>query len=240
MISIVYLKVVAKADSSAPDPSYYDPFTKRFVKTYLEFKPDIPHRLVVVCCGGKKDESTEKIFDGMDVDYETYMGAGWDNGAFQEIGKKSYDDMMVCCATPVYFWRKGWLSLLWEAFEFQDRKGVVGPMASYQYSPHIRTSCFAFHPDMMRWYPNLVFDRKDCISFESGDWNFSMWLRLHGFPVTMVTADGKYPFPQWRKPANIFRRGDQSNCIIKDRHTDIYDSANECEKRKLELEADGY
>lgn len=240
MISIVYLKVVSKADSSAPDPSYYDQFTRRFVKTYVEFKPKIPHRLVAVCCGGKRTPHTESFFDGLKVDYETYIGSGWDNGAFQEIGRKAEDDILVCCATPVYFWREDWLSKIADAFEKENGRGIFGPMASLQRSPHLRTSCFAFHPDMMRWYPNLILNRKDCISFESGDWNFSMWSRLNGFPVIMVSADGYYPFPEWRKPSNIFRRGDQSNCLVRDRHWDIYDSASDDGKRKLELEADGY
>jgi hypothetical protein len=54
-----------------------------------------------------------------------------------------------------------------------------------------------------------------------------------------VTWDGDYDLPEWRKPDNIFRRGDQSNLIVRDRHADAYEVSTEAGKRVLEVLANG-
>jgi hypothetical protein len=46
-------------------------------------------------------------------------------------------------------------------------------------------------------------------------------------------------FPHWRKPENIFRRGDQSNLLVWDRHTEIFAKASEEERAKLAKLSDG-
>jgi hypothetical protein len=38
----------------------------------------------------------------------------------------------------------------------------------------------------------------------------------------MVTWDGEWRRKDWRTPQNIFRRGDQSNLLVCDHHTEIY------------------
>jgi hypothetical protein len=45
--------------------------------------------------------------------------------------------------------------------------------------------------------------------------------------------------PDWRKPPNIFRRGDQSNCLLFDHHCDTYAAASQEERARLEAMADG-
>ena len=91
-------------------------------------------------------------------------------------------------------------------------------------------------------YPKEVKDREDTYRFEVFGWpdrtpNFTLWAGLNGFPVKLVTWDGVYDLADWRKPTNIFRRGDQSNLIVKDRHCDAYDAAEN--KDELERMADG-
>lgn len=74
--------------------------------------------------------------------------------------------------------------------------------------------------------------------FESCQGGFTDWCVKRGYPVRMVTEAETYEPKDWRKPANIFRRGDQSNCLVWDRHTDIYARANLEEKHGLERAAD--
>ena len=74
--------------------------------------------------------------------------------------------------------------------------------------------------------------------FESGANSITSWADRAGYPTVLVTVDGRYFKGNWRKPANIFRRGDQSNMLIHDRHTQLLENASPEEKRKLSLDAD--
>ena len=60
-----------------------------------------------------------------------------------------------------------------------------------------------------------------------------------GLQTRLVTWDGSYDLPDWRKPPNIFRRGDQSNLIVRDRHADAYTVSDAEGKAKLEGLANG-
>jgi hypothetical protein len=103
----------------------------------------------------------------------------------------------------------------------------------------LRTPCIAFTPDVIRSYPLKVVDRATCCAFEHGPQNFSLWARESGFSSKLVTIDGEHDFQDWRKPDNIFRRGNQSNCLVRDRHPDVWDASGEDEKKAFSLQADG-
>lgn len=240
---LVYLHVVGRSDENAPDPIYYVPFQQRFLATYKQFKPTVPHELVVCCCGADNRAAipveVENSYNGLNPIFANYGGRGWDIGAFQHVVQLLHVDFAVFLATPVYFWRADWLQKMVDAFN-QYGDGLYGPMASYEHAPHIRTSCFGCSPALFRLYPYKIDSRDKARFFESTDWNFSTWVREEcGLPVKMVTADGSYDEPEWRKPDNIFRRGDQSNTLIRDRHCDLYNLASPEEKLQLANAADG-
>lgn len=248
-ISVIYLHVLGKSQDFAKDPSYYRPFSERFASTYEKFKPTIPSELRVVFCGSEPTDKDKELYAGLGAVFDTYLGTGWDLGAHQTIASKLDHDMVLCLATPAYLWLEGWLELTAEAFDMNG-DGLYGPMASYELAPHIRTSAFAFSPATIRTYPHEINSRETCFHFESGftstgiphqscSWSFSNWMAEQGKPVLMVNAEGCYVRDEWRKPDNIFRRGDQSNCLIRDRHWDIYQAASEAEKRTLEHLANG-
>lgn len=75
--------------------------------------------------------------------------------------------------------------------------------------------------------------------FESGAWNFSKWYEDMGYQVWMVTWDGMYARADWRTPENVFRKGDQSNLLVSDRHTALYAEADANTKAYLKKQADG-
>lgn len=230
-VTLLYLSVSGKSCDLAPDPSYYGPYEERFWRTYKQFKPAIEHDLLVVNCGGTKP------IEG-DFKSVAYNGPGWDIGAYQAIVPTMESDMIVCMATPVYFWRKGWLEAIVDCAN-KNGHGVYAPMASYETSPHLRTGCFAVHPKLMRDYPLKVDTRDKCCSFEARPGNFTQWVMEQDYPVLMVTENAYLEQKYWRKPKNIFRRGDQSNCLTWDRHNDIYFAASDEEKAILAQRADG-
>lgn len=231
-ISLVYLNVVGKATEDAPEPSYYAPFIERFCTTYRAYAPGISHELIIVDCGIGYGVGTAF---GMGNRHLHNHGPGWDCGTYQRIAKQLDCDMAVFMATPVYFWREGWLerlALAWSLFG----PGLYGPMASYENQPHIRTSCIACAPELLSLWPERIDTHLQCSAFEQA---FSLKAITSGGKCKLVTWDGFYDVQDWRKPDNIFRRGDQSACLLWDRHVDIFRDASPEEKVRLANAADG-
>lgn len=231
-IDIVYLHVVEKCHPSMPDPKFYQPFTNRFLKTFSSFTDLTGATMHNVFCGPGVTTESECLH------WHFYDGAGKDIGAHQKVARELTGDFAVFFATVAYLWKAGWLGRLKSAFE-QFGEGLYGSMASYENSPHIRTSCFACHPKLLAAYPVLIDTVEKCVMFESCQGGFTDWVISKGLPCKMVTWDGVYDKPDWRKPANIFRRGDQSNCLTRDRYTDQYDAASPDERSALEARANG-
>lgn len=233
-IVIAYTRVLGKACDLANPPEYYIAPTERFLKSWEQFKPTVPHEFVVVNCNPGK---TDSMFDHVANRYIEYYGGGWDCGTYQFIANCVHADLVVCFNAFSFLWQHGWLEPIIYAAQ-QNGAGVYGPTASYESNPHIRTPCIAFTPALMREYPHLANNRFTAVQFESGPDNFSLWAHKNGYPTLLVTKEGSYALDDWRKPANIFRRGDQSNVLVWDRHTEIYRNASPEEKRKLENDAD--
>lgn len=239
-IALIYTHVIGRSDPSAPPPEYYLPYAERFVGTYRKFNPGVEHDLVVVVCGPVEESSDFTSLDMFpkNTTFLRYTGGGWDCGAHQFAAKQLNCDWVVCLSSPVYFKRSGWLARFSDAWtKYGD--GLYGTQGSFEHATHIRTSCFAFKPDRMREYPNLIDTREKCRWFETQKWNLTQWFIDRGLAVKMVTWDGEHGPLDFRTPPNIFRRGDQSNCLTFDRHNDVYDKADPEEKVRLEKAADG-
>lgn len=233
-VAIVYLKIVNRIEQySIATP--YEVGHKRFYNGYRQFKPTIPHDLIIVRCGATEGPTD---FDSIATHYLRFDGWGSDCAAYQAIVRVLDYDLVLCMNTLAYPWRDFWLKPFVEAMEVHG-KGVYGATASYEIRPHLRTPCIAFHPDIVREYPFTTVNREDSVRFESGDNSISAWAERAGYPVILVTANGRYYKGDWRKGENIFRRGNQSNCLVWDRHTDLYFKAAPEEKRNLERAANG-
>jgi hypothetical protein len=236
-IVLLYIRILTKCNPNYVEPTPYSLGEKRFADSYRKFKPSIAHRFITVNAGdqSKMDHS----FDDITTENIPYNGTGWDCGTYQEIASKLDCDLVVCFNTLAYLWRAGWLEPLVSA-ACKYKKGVFGPTASCELQPHLRTPCIAFHPDLIREYPIKVIDRSSCCQFEHGPSNFSLWAMSKGYPAIMVAAGGEYWQKDWRKPANIYRRGDQTNCLVWDRHTLLYANADPVMRKKLEADADTF
>lgn len=236
-ICVIYLRVIKKSDPSYPVLKDYGESTARFIDTYTRFRPDVPHDLVVGNCGGYQPDS---LFDGLAHDQITVLSRGYDTGSYQELNRLMlWYDVVVACNTHVHFHRRDWLDALASAAQFFG-PGVYGPTASYENWPHLRTPCIAYHPGILEEYPLRVTDRGQCCLFEHGPLNFSKWAHDQGYPSMLVTADRQcWKINDWRKPPDIFRRGDQSNVLVGDRHTELYAQAGTAEKAALERLANG-
>lgn len=232
-IAVLYLKITRRIETY-PIATPYEVGHKRFYDGYRKFKPTIPHDLIIVRCGATEG-STD--FDSIATHYLRFDGMGSDCAAYQHVVRVLDYDLVLCMNTLAYPWRYFWLSPFVDALKVHG-KGVYGATASYENHPHLRTPAIAFHPDVVREYPFSTTNREDSVRFESGANSISAWAERAGYPVILVTADGRYYKGDWRKPNNIFRRGDQTNCLIWDRHTDLYRDSDDFTKQKLSQAAD--
>jgi hypothetical protein len=227
-VTAVFVRVVTK-------PEYHHS-EQRLLDSYLKFDAGYGHELVIIDrCGDSPDD--------VKATHLRYDDGGWDCGAWQFAGRSIDTDLLVCFNSSTYITGNGWLKRFVEAAEAHG-DGLYGPLASYEINPHIRTPCMVFQPHIIRQYPAQVMDRLDTYRMEvfgypGGTPNFTMWVRSKGWQTRLVTWDGDYDLPEWRKPDNIFRRGDQSNLLVRDRHADAYEVSSEEGKRVLEGLADG-
>lgn len=233
-IILAYLRILKKHDPDYPEHKSYQESAERFLATYKQFKPAIAHELMVVNCGSAEHDG---LFADVAAQHLPYYGGGFDCGTYQTLGSLLDCDLIVGLNTHAHFWRADWLGLFAVAFKASG-PGVYSATASYERFPHLRTPCIAFSPQVIQRYPAMVNTREAAVAFESGPDNFSLWAERKGYAARLVTADGSYPRSQWRAPQNIFRRGDQSNVLVRDRHTELYAQAGDQGKRVLERQAD--
>ena len=230
------MKIVL-ATIRVPEQTSYDIVTARWLDTYGRFKPETPHSLIVVDSDVAAPPGEHAAHTD---DFRVYTGGGWDCGIWQWLSKTVDADLLICTNTSTWFHRHGWMERFIEEFQTHGA-GLYGSMASYELSPHIRTPVYVFPPEIMRDYPILCNSRPKTYTFECagrGD-TFTSFCLKKGLPVKLVTWEGCYDLPDWRKPDNIFRRGDQSNILVKDRHSDAYEESDEAGKLKLAKLADG-
>jgi len=61
----------------------------------------------------------------------------------------------------------------------------------------------------------------------------TQWARQQGYATRLVTWSGDFDQPDWQQP-NVFRQGDQSDLIVRDRHCEAYAVSDAAGKAQLE------
>lgn len=227
--------MIKKWDESHPEHKSYAESAERFLRTYKEFKPKIPHELIVVNCGAPEPDG---MFDEIATGYARYDGGGYDCGTYQDVSNRLNCDLVFGLNTHTYFWRYGWLEPFVDAFKVCGH-GIYGASASFENNPHIRTPAIAFTQRVMADYPLLIHSREGTVNFEAGPQNFSLFALSKGYRVCVVAADSNYCLESLDKIPNGFRIGDQSGVLVHDRHTDLYRDASPEERIALQNKALG-
>jgi hypothetical protein len=228
-IAILYLRILKNSCPNWVAPLPYEPSTRRFLSTYLKFKPKIPHDLVVVNCGSREHDG---MFDGI-AQHIFCDSGGFDGGTYQAMGPLMCHDLVLGLNTHTYFWRDGWLERFAEAFT-KYGPGIYGATGSYEANRHIRTPSIAFTPEIISRYPKTIDTRDKAGEFEFGPNNFTIWAQSQGYPAIVVATNGDYKLHEIRRIKEGFRRSTQQNCLIRDRHTDVYDHASPQDRQHLE------
>lgn len=173
--------------------------------------------------------------EGLPVRLGVYHGNGCDIGSAQQLSKLiNPDTLMVMLTTRCYLHRPGWLARYVAAFE-NDRDGLFSASASWEGGKrHLCTRAYAMRAGLFASYPHAINSREDGQSFEIGEWCVTDWFYSQGRKCYQVTFDGIQEEPFWRAGENIYRRGDQTNMLVWDRHTDKYRDADIIERARLE------
>jgi len=217
----------------------FEPLVKRFVSNYKQLPPDYPHELHVICNGGEPTPEIKSLFSDLSPIYHTHDNSGWDIGAFQKFAPLVNCNPILFLGTNTHFRRAGWLRRLVEVYK-EIGPGLLATATSNDICPHVRTNGFLCDPKLVTAAtPNKISTLKDRHHFEVGPTSLYSTARGQGLPCFLVTWDGVYPPERWREPVNIYRRGDQSNCLIYDRHHEIFEASSPEMKVRLGRIADG-
>ena len=213
--AVVYIHV--------PGCGEHQQMATHFVESYRMFPPGHDHQTIIVCQSNPPDAFARQTFAELPkVRYYQHDDSGFDIGGYIAAAKGLKADFMLCLGGSSYFRRAGWLARMVDVWD-KTGTGLYGAIGTYEVSPHLSTSGFWCPPKMLAQYPIKVMSKRQRYDFEHGP--NALWKQVHarGEIVKLVTWDGEYEWKQWRTPPNIFRRGDQSNCLAYWHHNTKFD-----------------
>lgn len=219
-VGIVYPYII-KSTLREGEEAMYDAGARRFLSTLKEFMPEMHFYLHWVKCN-ESEKSIPKVHPDEAI-YYNYDGVGFDVGAWMKVASHIDNDFVIFCNSLVFFNQHGWMEKLVDARE-RYGPGLYGYFASFENNPHIRTTIWACDPRSLRLYPEKIITRQDTLDFESGPKRFGRFIEKRKEPVLWVAKDGVYDQSEWASVKNGFRSGDQSNLLVMDRHTLIFDT----------------
>jgi hypothetical protein len=213
-------------------------YVERFCSTWRQHPPGATVELIALCCKAYPSDELLRLFEGLPVRFLRYDGDGADLGAHQWAAKElTGNPLLICCTSRMYFHREGWADRLLRARE-SNGAGLYGISASYEGGKlHLCTRGYCLDAEDFRAYPVTLESRDKGVYFECGEGCLLDWMAKRGREAFLVYWDGVWPKRDWFERPNIFRRGDQSNMLMWDKHTDLYSRADAAEKTRLEAMA---
>lgn len=216
----------------------FAPFAARFCETFKKFGPGHSHYEVwAMCTFGEPTDAEKLLFRGIKTQFVPYHAHGCDIGAAQKAGANcGSKDLVLAMTSRCYFHRYGWLKRYVETRETFG-PGLYSASTSWEGGkPHCCTRAYMMDSDLWQRYPLIVSSREEGQKFETGDWCVTSWARKYQLRTGQVRWDGADELMDSRRPelGGIFRRGEQNEVLVWDRHTDVYAEADASEKRRLE------
>ncbi len=189
----------------------YGPAARRWADSYLNSPPgESDHELVVILNGGNgHGPYQENALKPLAPRFIEHNNWGKDLGAFQMAAEALDCDFLVCLGSFVQHHHPGWLDALVRAFE-DNGPGMYGYFAFHHPSTHIRTTAFAFPPDLLNSYPTIIGDR-DRYPAEHGPNSLTLWTQRMGFGIFQVTRSGVFE-------AKDFHHVDREEAWVIDQH----------------------
>jgi hypothetical protein len=248
------IRIVYPVPMDTPDVwNSFELFIRRFADTLRWSDPGCEYELVPVVNSPPPNERRDwtlevplkALFHGIPFrEIPLYHGKGSVVGSFQHYADLCEPCFMACCTTRTYAWRPGWLKRL------ADARGMYGP-GLYTTSICKETGrlfasvrCVGMDSEDLKRYPTKVVTLRGnepgaCDWFENGDGCVFEWYQKQGLPTKVVYWDGAWDIVPDKTAhccaaPNIWRRGDQSNMLVLDKHTDLYRDVDEATKKMFE------
>lgn len=90
------------------DWTTFEPFIRRFVDTFKQFKPSCQYRILAMCCWGLPTDRIREMFYGTKTEFIEYNEDGADIGSAQHTARWiENDSFMVMMTSRCYFHRAG-------------------------------------------------------------------------------------------------------------------------------------
>lgn len=217
----------------------FKPDVEQFTTTWRAHPPGWDNYLLfAMVCNDTVSRHFESMMTGIDRVYRHYDGGGCDIGCHLHAADSCGDNFLIGLSTRVYFHRAGWINHLMQARE-QFGPGLYATALSRETGRlHCRTHCFGMDAALLREYPFRINSRTRGYFFESGndgnpEGSFLNWCQKQGYTCKVVYWDGVHDIVDGMKPDNIFRKGDQSNLLVFDRHTKLWADADVEERMRL-------
>jgi hypothetical protein len=218
----------------------------QFTYTWKLHPPGIDdYQLIAVANWGEPTDSVREQFYGIKTRWIKYCEAGADIGSHMEAAdllrlSGHPEGFMVCMSSRCFFHRAGWLKRFVEARE-KHGPGIYGT-GVLERVPHIRTCAYGIDANFLHTLPGPVTCREHTIEIESGSRCLTGHVLSEGGKAVQVLWDDEQPDQaDWRHERHqaIFRRGEQSAMLAHDRHTKLFEEANDTEKARLSALSDG-
>lgn len=233
--------VVLPVPMETPDVwKIFNPWIIKFAESFRRHPPGGEYKIAAVINAAldayqdKRECEVAELLDGLPFVFSHYDGPGMDIGSAQHFAfTLPENSFLVCCTSRMYSWKDGWLHKLVEARQSHG-DGLYATMVSFEHRLHACTRGYGLDSNRWNAYARKINTKQDGIFFESGclgdgkesrHWNMLEWFHRQKLPARVVYWDRCLDIGDGKDAADVpnsFRRGDQSNLLMKDWITDMY------------------
>jgi hypothetical protein len=222
---------------------------KTFVQSYKTFEPGIDHKLFVIFKGYRDaphlSEGAEVLSSLKFIPIHT-SDATFDIGAYLDAATEIETERICFLNTNSEIANHYWLAKLSRNLDLRN-VGLVGATGSFESlnmldqriprfpNVHLRSNAFMIRRnqfvDMLSARP--IRTKMDAFLVESGLNGITRCILRTGQTVLIVGRDGRGYHPENWARSFTFRQGDQSNLLVKDNVTRVFEQSPWNEKRVL-------
>jgi len=196
-------------------------YALRFIQSYNANPPAIDHQTVIVLNAATVTPEIECMFASLrNVTFLERDGSAMDIGGYQDAALRFPCDLMCFFGGSTYFKGGGWLLRMLQAY-LKHGPALYGAMANRGNNngvhPHIRTTGFWCHPDLINEYPHRITKNEYRYGWEHGPRCLTWWAKSKGLKAWLVSWSSEFLEPDWDLVPNGFHKGDQSSLLCGDR-----------------------
>jgi hypothetical protein len=220
-----------------------------FVQSYKKFDPGINHKLFVIFKGYRDSEHLSeglRAFSSLEFTPIHTSDESFDIGAYLDAARKLDMDRLCFLNTNSEVANHYWLAKLSRNLDSRN-VGVVGATGSFESlnmldhriprfpNVHIRSNAFMIKRRQLVDVLSVcsIRTKTDAFLAESGQNSITRCILRLGLSALIVGRDGRGYHPENWPRSWTFRQGDQSNLLVKDNVTRVFERLPWTEKEEL-------